>query len=215
MLFANGPPAAIAVIGFSLDSAAILVSLAALNPSPLPKLYGVDGNATPVFVADAPPSVVIGMRGTGSAPVRPQTAVYADYAATYRRVVGQEPVLGAEALYDGIYMTALALLQGRENTTQAVYGHLREISRPDSPNAIPIPAGPAGFQTALQNIGADFDYMGTRGAMNYDEARRPDERDLRPVGGGARADGTRDRGAWPGHRSLRSSGSGAPGQGAN
>jgi ABC-type branched-subunit amino acid transport system substrate-binding protein len=156
------------VVGFVLDSAAVLTAIHERNPQPRPALYGVDGNNDPGLLRNAPPELLRGMRFT--APTSPKgNENYERFAASYRRTLGEEP-FRVEFTYDAIYLIALAMVAAGENTPAAVAAGLGPVSRPDGATPLLIGKGPEGFALALASPGADLDYAGASGAIDFDAA---------------------------------------------
>lgn len=170
-LFNAGTPEAIAIIGFDLESAGIVQALDRLHlPSP-PHLYGADSNHETTFLANAPPQLVLGMRGTAPLPPlhRPQ---YQQFLKKLTAILGYPPEQYPETMYDAVYLSALAMAKARVNTSAGVVAYLREVSRPDSADAHTINIGTAEFKKALALInadpGVDIDYSGASGEVDFD-----------------------------------------------
>ena len=167
-LYAAGTPDAIVVIGFALDSAGVLTALSARSLTAHPALYGVDGNHNQAMLDNAPPELLVGMRfiAPGS-PMDNQSL--ADFVIAYDAMLDRKP-FRTEFTYDAIYLIALALVQAGDNSAEAVRTHLREVSRPDGEAAVAIAVGADDFARAVQMRGADLDYHGASGAIDYDAA---------------------------------------------
>jgi branched-chain amino acid transport system substrate-binding protein len=165
---ADGVPDAIVVIGFSLDSAGVLTALAERAPSPRPTLYGVDGNTNQAFLDNAPPAMVTGMFSItpSSPPDNPNLGRFAD---AYRAKLGVDP-FRTEFTYDAIYLIALAMVQAGDDSAQAVHDHLREVSRPDGATPVAIGVGVDQLAAAAAHRGADLDFHGASGAIDFDDA---------------------------------------------
>jgi ABC-type branched-subunit amino acid transport system substrate-binding protein len=162
-----GTPDAIVVIGFALDSAGVMTALFERHLEPLPARYGVDGNHNQSFLDNAPHDMVLGMRfiAPSSPSDNPDLTRFED---AYTAKVGVAP-FRTEFTYDAIYLIALALLQAGENTPAAVRDHLREASRPDTATPVTVGVGADQFTHASANQGADLDFQGASGAIDFDE----------------------------------------------
>ncbi|MBI2381529.1 MAG: ABC transporter substrate-binding protein [Gammaproteobacteria bacterium] len=163
-LFAAGTPDALAIIGFTVDSAGI--TLALQQRGGVPRLFGVDGNFKAEFLTNAAP-VIAGMQGT--APTAPRAAAnYRHFAQAFQAAVGHAPDLFAESAYDAAYLAALAMAQGRSNSPGSLVAHLRAVSGPDT--AQPAVVNPGEFAAGLSAIqaGRDIDYQGAGGAIDWD-----------------------------------------------
>lgn len=166
-LFVNGTPDALVVISFIIDGANIMVSLAN-SGFEIPQLYGVDGNNRPEFITNSPPQVIIGMRG--SAPTAPSSSPnYQAFSNSYRNFFDSSPTVFTDSVYDAVYLLALSMSVGRENTATAIRDNLRSLSRADTSTPIQINVGPNGYQMALQNLDADLDLEGAAGSIGFDD----------------------------------------------
>ncbi|MFY0571318.1 ABC transporter substrate-binding protein [Archangium lansingense] len=166
-LLASGSPPAIAIVGFGQDTAGILRALQVRNPVPRPALYGGDANSGQLLIDNTPPEILVGMRSTAPS-FRLDSPNYVKFAESYRRTVGEEPEY--EFVYDAVYLAALAMVQGRENSAAAVRAHLRDVSRPDSATPLMVGVGADEFMRAAQNAGADLDFQGASGDIDFDMA---------------------------------------------
>ncbi|TQV87403.1 ABC transporter substrate-binding protein [Aliikangiella coralliicola] len=167
-LFVSGVPDAIVVISFIIDGANIMVSLANANLPTLPRLYGVDGNNRTEFIGNSPAQVILGMRG--SSPTAPSTFEnYINFSETYRALFNKPPPVFTESVYDAVYLIALAMSVGGENSALAIKNNLSSLSNADSANAVIVNVGPQGYATALQNLGADLNLEGAAGSIDFDE----------------------------------------------
>jgi branched-chain amino acid transport system substrate-binding protein len=163
---AAGTPDAIVIIGFALDSAGVLTAIFADLTAPRPALYGCDGNRDPALVGNAPEEVLVGMRF--SSPVsRTDQPGYMHFDTIYRDTLDAEP-FGGEFTYDAVYLLALALIAGGENSSAAVRDHLGPISRPDGEGAVVIGVGEGEIGKAVQNRTGDLDFHGASGAIDFD-----------------------------------------------
>jgi len=167
-LLQGGRPDAIVVIGFALDSSGFMTALSEAHLEPLPGRYGVDGNHNQSFLDNAPPGMLIGMRFI--APSSPSdNPNLARFEESYAARLGAPP-FRTEFTYDAVYLIALALMQAGENSPTAVRDHLREVSRPDGPDALVIGVGPDELVRAAAHVGADLDFHGASGAIDFDAA---------------------------------------------
>ena len=166
-LLEAGTPDAIVVIGFALDSAGVLTAIFERHLESLPARYGVDGNHNQSLLDNAPRDMVLGMRfiAPGSPSDNPDLTRFED---AYTVKLGVAP-FRTEFTYDAIYLIALALLQAGENTPAAVRDHLREVSRPDTTTPVTVGVGADQLTLAIANQGADLDFQGASGAIDFDE----------------------------------------------
>lgn len=164
-LYASGTPPALMLFAFSVQTSNFLRELQAARGS-LPQLYGVDGNLTQDTLNNAPIQVV-GMRGSNPAPPS-NSPYYQRFADAFRQQVGFVPEANTENTYDAVYLIALALARAGSNDRAAVVTNLREVSRPDSADAVTV--GPGDFRLALTAIqaGQDIDYQGANSAIDFD-----------------------------------------------
>ena len=100
---------------------------------------------------------------------RTDQPAYQHFDMIYRDTLDAEPI-GGEFTYDAVYLIALALAQAGENSPAAVRDHMGEISRPDGDSAVPIGVGESELDKAVQNRGADLDFRGASGAIDFDPA---------------------------------------------
>ena len=148
-------------------TAGILRALQVRNPVPRPALYGGDANSGQLLIDNTPPEILVGMRGTAAdAPLDNPNRV--KFVESYRRTVGEEP--GIAFIYDAVYLAALAVVQGRENSAAAVRAHLRDVSRPDSATPVMVGVGADEFMRAAQKAGTDLDFQGASGDIDFDMA---------------------------------------------
>jgi len=166
-LFSSGMPDALVIISFALDGASIMVALASKNPIPMPLLYGVDGNNRDEFIANSPAQLILGMKG--SAPFAPSNSSnYIAFTENYRNTFNAPPPTFTESVYDAVYLMALAMNVGGENTSNAIRQNLRALSRSDSASGLVVDVGPSGYALALQNLSQDIDLQGAAGAIDFD-----------------------------------------------
>jgi len=169
-LYAAGPPPALMLFAFSVATSNLLREVVSAKGS-LPVLYGVDANMALEMVNNAPPQVV-GMRGTNpSAPT--DSPPYQRFLQAFVRATGEMPSSNRENAYDAVYLIALALTQAGHTDRAAVVTHLREVSRSDGSAAVQIL--PGDFATAVTAIraGADVDYHGASGPIDFDAQGDP------------------------------------------
>lgn len=166
-LFSNETADAFVVISFLIDGANIMVSLANSGYD-IPQLYGVDGNNRSEFIVNSPPQVVLGMRG--SAPTAPSSSPnYQAFTRSYQNIFGSSPTTFTESVYDAVYLLALAMSVGNENSESAIVNNLRDLSKADTSMPLTINVGPDGYRIALQNLTADLDLEGAASAIDFDE----------------------------------------------
>ncbi|MCY1019122.1 ABC transporter substrate-binding protein [Pyxidicoccus sp. MSG2] len=165
--FAQGDPPAIVLIASAFETAGISTALLERNPMPRPALYGGDASRDNALLGNAPPEIITGMRGTLPTAPRDNPSTLAHDMA-YRSVLGEEPQRSLLPVYDTVYLIALALLQGGENTHEAVRAHLREVSRPDSSAPVSVGVGTEEFLKAARNVGGDLDFEGASGGIDFD-----------------------------------------------
>ena len=167
-LFSNGNPDALVIISFVTDGANIIISLANANVGNMPALYGVDGNNRDEFIANSPSQLILGMKG--SAPTAPSGSLnYITFTNTYHSFFGNLPPVFTESVYDAVYLLALSMSVGGENTSIAIRDNLRALSKADTDTPLVINVGPTGYANALQNLSADLDLEGAAGSIGYDE----------------------------------------------
>ena len=173
-LFAPGVTPAVLIIGYATDSANITRDILAANPSPAPRLFGVDGNYASAFLANAASALAVGMCGT--APVPPaSSANYLLFAQNYQNGVGSAPPLYASNAYDAVYLMALAMAAGKANSSQAIIANLGQVSSysghpNDVPVATDVQVNPGQFALGLQALkaGQHVKYSGASGQINFD-----------------------------------------------
>lgn len=164
-LYAAGTPPALMLFAFSVATSNLLREIVSAKGS-LPALYGVDANLSLEMASNAPPQVV-GMRGTNpSAPTA--SPPYQRFQQAFLRATGELPSSNRENSYDAVYLIALALAQAGHTDRAAVVAHLREVSRPDGPGAVPILPGDFATAVAAIRAGADVDYQGASGPIDFD-----------------------------------------------
>lgn len=164
-LYAAGTPPALMLFAFSVATSNLLREIVSAKGS-LPALYGVDANLSLEMASNAPPQVV-GMRGTNpSAPT--DSPPYQRFQQAFLRATGELPSSNRENSYDAVYLIALALAQAGHTDRAAVVAHLREVSRPDGPSAVPILPGDFATAVAAIRAGADVDYQGASGPIDFD-----------------------------------------------
>lgn len=185
-LYAGGTPPALMLFHFSNITSTLLRELITAKGA-LPVLYGVDANMGTDTASNAP-AQISGMRGTNPTGAPNSTPAAQRYLQAFRDATGEEAVDG-RSHYDAVYLIALAMAQGSANTPAAVVAHLRAVSRPDS--ATPVTVLPGDFAQALTAIaaGADVDYQGAAGNIDFDAAGDPtaatyEYREIRVTGAG-------------------------------
>lgn len=170
-LYASGTPPVLMLFAFAEQTSNLLREILTAKGS-LPALYGVDANMAADTLANAPAQIV-GMRGTTPGGAAGNSPAYQRFLQAYVRATGAVPSSNTENTYDAVYLIALALAQGGSNDRASVLTHLRAVSRSDS--ASPVAVGPGDFALALAAIasGADIDYQGASGAIDFDAAGDP------------------------------------------
>lgn len=164
-LYAAGTPPALMLFALPVGTSNVLREIVSAKGS-LPVLYGVDANTSLEMASNAPPQVV-GMRGTNpSAPT--DSPPYQRFLQAFLRVTGELPTSNRENSYDAVYLIALALVQAGHTDRAAVVAHLREVSRPDGLSAVPILPGDFAMAVTAIRAGADVDYQGASGPINFD-----------------------------------------------
>lgn len=169
-LYASGTPTALMLFAFADRTSNLLREIVAARGG-LPPLYGVDANMTQITVNNSPTQIA-GMRGTvPSAPVG--SAAYDRFRQAFLLRTGVAPEPNRENSYDAVYLVALALAQGGASDRATVLAHLRAVSRPDG--AGPVSVLPGDFAAALAAIGtgADIDYEGASGPIDFDAQGDP------------------------------------------
>jgi ABC-type branched-subunit amino acid transport system substrate-binding protein len=169
-LYASGTPTAIMLFAFAEQTSNLLREIVAAKGG-LPPLYGVDANMSQITLQNSPAQIA-GMRGTvPSSPLG--SAAYAIFRQAFVNATRVMPEPNRENSYDAVYLIALALARAGVNDRAAVATHLREVSRPDGPAAVTVlPGGFAGALAALQG-GADIDYEGASGPIDFDASGDP------------------------------------------
>lgn len=170
-LLAAGLPEGILLASLSTDGVALCQHLKVLLPSPAPALFGPDGLTNPAFRSNAPADLVEGMRG--SAPTAPVSAAFEAFSATYQAAVGQPAPNAAAFAYDAVYLLALALAAGGENTPQAAGHWLREVSGGLTPGGVPVTSRDFPQAVALLKAGGRVDYQGISGRIDLDARGDP------------------------------------------
>ncbi len=167
-LFALGVPQGVVIIGYLADSANITWDIQQADPMPRPRLFGVDANFDPSFLSNASTLLVEGMEGTAPSPPSPSTD-YDRFAQELLTRTGVAPQLYAATAYDAIYLMALAMIEGKANTSLAIRTNLRSVSRPSGlPADVLIRPGEfAKAVTALQ-AGQRVNYEGASGSVDLD-----------------------------------------------
>lgn len=169
-LYAGGTPGGLMLFAFSVSTSNLLREIVSAKGG-LPVLYGVDANMS-IDMATNAPAQVIGMRGT-----TPSSAVsspaYQRFSRAFEGATGESPSPNRENAYDAVYMIALALEQAGQNNRAAVVANLRGVSRPDT--ASPVVILPQDFAAARAAIaaGADIDYQGASGPVDFDAQGDP------------------------------------------
>jgi ABC-type branched-subunit amino acid transport system substrate-binding protein len=164
-LYAAGTPSALMAFSFSQQTASLLREIVTAKGS-LPMLYGVDANMIQDTLNNAPPQIA-GMRGSTPG-ADPTTPPYQHFLHAFTAATGYAPAANTENAYDAVYLIALAMQAAGQNNRAAVLARLSEVSRPDT--ASPVVIVPGGFAqaiTALQG-GADIDYQGASGRIDFD-----------------------------------------------
>jgi branched-chain amino acid transport system substrate-binding protein len=169
-LSANGVPQAVLIVGFALDGASIARELKEKLGGQMPKLFGA-GNFGAAFLSNAG-EAGIGMQVVS--PTAPRNAPdYTRYRDNFVREVGLEPEGTSFTGYDAVYLIALSLAQSGSNSGAAVSRSLRQVSRPDSAQAVEIHPGEFAKAVAAIGQGADIDYQGAGGRVDFDAAGDP------------------------------------------
>lgn len=169
-LYSSGTPGGLMLFAFSVASSNLLREIVSEKGS-LPVLYGVDANMS-IDMATNAPAQVVGMRGT-----TPSSAVsspaYQRFRQAFESATGAALSPNRENAYDAVYMIALALVQAGQNSSAAVVANLRGVSRPDTVS--PVVILPQEFAAARAAIaaGADIDYQGASGPVDFDAQGDP------------------------------------------
>lgn len=167
-LLEEGVPSAVLIVGYLGDSANITLDLQQASITPKPRLFGVDANYDPSFLANASTAMVEGMEGTAPAP--PATLpTYLSFRERFIRKVGTEPLLYAECAYDAVYLMALAMAAEGASTKEAIVAHLREVSRPSGlAGDVIVTPGEFAKGVAALKAGRHVNYEGASGSIDFD-----------------------------------------------
>lgn len=169
-MFAPGIPEGILLVTYEIDGANLTRDLKLRAPQPFPRVFGVDANKGPSFLANAEPTVIEGMVGTlPAAPTRDpnfQRFRQAYLAATRD---GEEPDVYGENVYDAAYLLAYAMVAGGA-TPQGIAAQVRRLSRPDGGIVPPTVINVGEWQKGVAAIraGQDVDYQGASGKIDLD-----------------------------------------------
>lgn len=168
-LFAGAPPDALAIFGLIPITTSAIRDIF-LQRGSLPQLYGSDSLSGPELAKNLIPQA-LGMRITTPVSDITQPA-YLAMSQAYLQRLGK-PLTDLATTYDGVYLVALALAQGKANTRLAVKQNLRAVSRADS--ATPVEILPNQFAKALQAIAKakDVDYQGAFSNIDFDSKGDP------------------------------------------
>ncbi len=170
-LYAQGAPQAVAILHFEIATTALIRELL-IQQGALPKLYGSDGNMTAITLSNLIPEAA-GMRGT--IPIADPDGISAQrYRAAFQQRLGRMPPNNFDAAsYDAVYLAALAMAQAGQNSAAAIQQALRGVSRADSTNAQIIRAGEFALALSALRNGADIDYDGVTGPIDFDSQGDP------------------------------------------
>lgn len=169
-LYASGTPTALMLFTLVEPTSNLLREIVTAKGS-LPPLYGVDGNMSLITIRNSP-SQIEGMRGTTpGAPL--DSAGNQRFRQAFINATGIVPEPNTGNSYDAVYLIALAMAQAGSNDRAAVVAQLRAMSRPDGPS--PVTVLPGDFAAGLAAIrnGADIDYQGASGPIDFDAQGDP------------------------------------------
>ena len=166
-LFAAGVPEGVLIVGVVEDTAPITRAIALADPRPRPAFFGVDGNYKADLLLNGDPAVLEGMSGT--APSSPEgSPLYQAFLERFHRAAGIAPSSYSALAYDAVYLAALALAAGGENTPLAVRRHLRAVSGGEASGGTPVHPDEWARAVAILRAGGRVDYEGAYGKVDFD-----------------------------------------------
>jgi ABC-type branched-subunit amino acid transport system substrate-binding protein len=162
-------PDCIALVGYPVSAGTIIRNWASLPMPPPVTWIGTDGVKSDGFIeAVGDPMLADGVVGTSpiTSPATPQNAAF---AASYRSVFGEDPIVFASNQYDAAALLALAIARAGSFDGPAIRDGLYDVSREDSGETF---YGPGQLDEALAAIraGEDVDYEGASGPVNLDDS---------------------------------------------
>lgn len=170
-LFAPGNLDAVAIFGFADSAGNIAVAIQVFNPDDGIQYYFSD--PTPELANFGAPSIIDGSIGVFLADISdeiaPNFTTFEQNFLAFSNHPDAFPSNGALA-YDAVYLHALAMLQGGDNTRSAILGNLSAVSGTGtSPDAVMVT--PNEFEVAITaiNDGKEINYEGASGPINWDE----------------------------------------------
>ena len=173
-LFSQGVPAGIVIIGFSADVANLTHELEAFQQaksiSPQPRYYF--GFLDVALLKEGAHTILRGAKSVEFTSDETTTS----FQTLSQNLANQFGTEQAKALlgfvrltYDPIYLFALAMLQGKENTSQTIINNLRVISGKGASNdAVVIHVGEIDKAKQVIAAGGTVDYDGAIGGIEFD-----------------------------------------------
>lgn len=173
-LFSQGVPAGIVIIGFSADVANLTHELEAFQQangiSPQPRYYF--GFLDVALLKEGAHTILRGAKSVEFTSDETSTS-FQTLSQNLANQFGTEQAKGligfVRLTYDPIYLFALAMLQGKDNTSQTIINNLRVISgKGASSNAVVIHVGEIDKAKQVIAAGGTVDYDGASGGIEFD-----------------------------------------------
>ena len=125
---------------------------------------------SPIFLAEIPPAagalseagIYEGLYGVEQA--SPASANHRLFLERYRELFSSEPDLFADAVYDAVYLLALAMERAGGTGSREIAARLAEVSA----GGAPVNVGEAAKGLDLARRGEDIDYEGASGSIEFD-----------------------------------------------
>lgn len=181
-LFSKGLPAAVVVVGLSVDAAAVTRSIETSKKfASGAGVYASETGFGSSFLLNASRQIANGMKGLFPAPTDGDPN-YQRFFRAYRNAVGESPGEGLDQLdivgrapryYDGVYLLALAIQKGRSTATESIRKHIVAVSGTALGVGEVVRAGEFARATALLRDGREINYEGASGPIDLDATSDP------------------------------------------
>lgn len=166
-----GNPQAILLVAYAVDGSQIINDYLANHAAKNTFFYFTDGLEDPGFISGVGASkfATLGHEGTG--PATPAGATFKAFADAYKAKYMRDVRTGSfsQSAYDAVYLAALAMAAGGENTAQAVHDNLLAVSTGGTKRT------PVEFAAARDDAKAkkDIDFDGASGNVDLDSNGEP------------------------------------------
>lgn len=167
-LLAQGTPMGLVMISLTADGAALTRDLQIANIQPRPTFFSADAVFNADFLNNGAPDLIEGMYGT--APAAPEGfANYLTYQEAFRARMGYSPVgTTPAASYDAVYLFALAMAAGGQNTPAAIRQNLRAVSGGLQDGGSVVNPGEFARAVNLLKAGRKINFDGATGRIDFD-----------------------------------------------